>query len=212
MENIRVPNRIFLGPVGIAIAVLGIQSGSVLTSLTAGLMIALAVMIHMAAMVMRDAEFRALTTDHGLNAKDCFAYCCMVLYDAILLFGLVTGAGLLFPWDTFLVMAGLMCVIMPCVFFFVLRRDYDPTTARQDDGMGHWAPPLYLAVLGFAFWGFGTLQTPYDAQPYIWLVFFSANLASTRRAVTFEIKVQRIRYALFAGLGVLLVWNYLGAG
>ena len=97
MGAITVPNRKLFAPLLMGVAILAIQSSSDLTTVPMGLMIALAGVMHMTAMSMRDAEFGAQTKAHGLNAKDVLAYACMVLYDAILLFGLVSGAGLLLP-------------------------------------------------------------------------------------------------------------------
>lgn len=209
MNEVRVPARALIAPFFIGIAILSVQSTSPLTSLTAALMIALAGVIHMTAMALRDAEFRALTAHYGLNNKDCFAYGCMVFYDACLLFGLVSGAGLLLDWKTFLSIAGAGVLIMPCVLYFALRRHYNPETALDTGGYRHWMPPVLLIILAFAFLGFGTLQTPDDAQPYFWLVLFSVNLAATDPATRFERKAHLLRYALFAGLIVILLSNYL---
>jgi hypothetical protein len=160
MNAVSVPNSKLFAPVLMGAAILAIQSGSVLTTLPMGLMIALSRVIHMVAMALREAEFRALTTNHSLNAKDAFAYECMVLFDAILLFGLVSGAGLLLPWRSFLSIAGIMIVIMPVAVFFILRKHYTPETALHRGGMRHWNPPIVLLLIFFALWSFERLQSP----------------------------------------------------
>lgn len=209
MQGVTLPLSKLIGVPLIGIAVLFIQSGSDLSTIPMALMIALAAMIHLAAMALRDAEFRALTTAHGLNRRDIISYGAMTLFDALLLFGLVTGAGLLQDWQVFVSIAALIALILPVAVFFLCRGHYAPENARPMAVMARLTPPVFLLILIVLLYSFQSLQSPSGSQPYSSLVLLSALVTATDPATRFAGAARFLRLGVLGATLILVTWNYL---
>ncbi len=188
-------------------AVFVVQRMAGLTTMELSLMIALAAMVHLTNMTLRDAEIRGLAKAYGLNAKDVIAYSTSVAFDTYLLFGLISGAGLVLPWTQFLTLSLIALALLPIVIFLNIRTSYRANGGALNSG--HLLGPLLFAVLlASAFFTDG-MQMHEGNQNYVWLVLLSSVFASILPGVKFAGPAQvALIGSRFCMLG-LLIWNYL---
>lgn len=172
-------------------------------------MILLATATHMTCMALREAEFRALTGEHGLAAKDIIARICIVAFDTLALFGLISGAGYHMFWQTYLNFALLLLLLMPLATFWTIRKHYAPDRALAGFGARHWIPPLALVLLGAFLWIAQAFQAPSGNQPFVYLVMLSAVLVRIDPKTTFDGGARRASLLAISAAVVLLLWNYL---
>lgn len=175
-------------------------------------MIMLATATHMGCMMWRDAEFRALTAAHGLNARDVFARVCTACFDALLLFGLISGAGYNLFWPTYQNIAAVLLLAMPVVTLLQLRKHYAPALARDGFGPALWLPPIYLLALVVLLWANQAVLVASGNQPYVVLVMLSVVMIVVNRGFPVTPEARLFRYAAMAGGGIIFVWNYLNIG
>lgn len=209
MQDVTVPTRKWAVVPAMGLVAFAFQITSGASTPQMAIMIALAASFHMTAMTLRDAELRALTEAHSLNAKDIFAYGASLLFDALVLFGLITGAGHLMPWGSFLTTALVVALLIPIVAYLVTRRYYDPGQARAGLRAPHLLGVMLLVVLAAAFWAAPGVQMPSGAQPYVWLILLSAINAPMDPTTKFTGLARTMRYIMLAGTIGLLIWNYL---
>lgn len=209
MERTTIPPRKYLVIPAMGLAAYGSQHGAAQSTLAMGLMIAFAAMIQMTAMTLRDAAFRALTSNHALNARDVLAYACSLVFDAVVLFGLITGAGLLLSWSSFTFIAAIISLAMPLLAIFLCRSFYNPPKARSGMTEDRWGPPAMLALAAGFLLLTQSFQVSGGSQPYVWLVLLSTLLVPNKSVTTFAGTALVVRFAIIPAMIALLIWNYL---
>jgi hypothetical protein len=209
MEQVRLQPGQYFAPVLAAIAAYAFQLTSAAPLWPNMAMIMLAAALQMANIVLSDAEFRAYTALYGLNAQDIFGRICTVCFDALLLFGLISGAGYHLFWNTYVSIAGALLLAMPLVTLLQLRGHYGQGKGRPGFGLRHWMPPAFLAILGLMIWTSQGVQTASGSQPFVFMIVLSLTLMGANRDTIFVGGARSLRFATLAGGIALIVWNYL---
>ena len=172
-------------------------------------MAALGAGIHMLNIGLRDATFKALIAEKAVGPKDLIARCCMVVFDAVLLFGIVTAAGLALPWMFFVSLALTLAFALPVVVVFMTRGSRAAQSSQQGLALDYWAPPVFTGLMAVLLGLAQAVVLPSGSQPFVHLVLLSTIFAINRSGSR---TVGLGRIGVLVSLGgtlVLLLGNYL---
>lgn len=209
MLRIDILPRQIIAPVFLGVAVYLIYTNANGTSVPLAALAALAAAIHMTNLSLRDATFKELISASRVGPKDLFARCCMVIFDAILLFGILTAAGLNLPWPIFGSLVIGLTIVLPIVVVFMTRQNRAATSSQSGWPLDYWAPPAFLLLMAALLSLAETVVAPAGNQPFVSLVLLSSIFAMNRSGSRL---VGRARIAGFVALGgtfLLLIANYL---
>lgn len=171
-----------------------------------------AVVIHITNFILRDTEYDALCVDCDLTNKDILARSSMLIYDALLLAGLLTGASLLLNWTWYLYFGAAIFVCVPIYVIWQSRHTYRPDATQPRFAPNHFLPPLFLAVLVAYLSLTESFLAPTSPQPFAVMVLLSTIATGLRKQTTFHGFADKLRYACFAATAILLIWNYTQIG
>lgn len=189
-----------------------IQNATEVLPLSVILMAGFAAAIHVTNFILRDTEYDALCVDCDLTNKDILARCSMLIYDGLLLAGLLTGAGLLISWTLFLYVGAAIFVLAPVYVIWKSRHTFNPEATQPRFAPNHILPPLFLAVLVAYLSLTETFLTTTPPQPFAMMVLLSTIATGLRKQTTFRGFADKLRYACFAATALLLIWNYMQIG
>lgn len=212
MLAIDIQTRQILAPIFIGIATFFLYTTSNGASASLAALAALGVAVHMANLGLRDATFKALINAKGVGMRDALARSCMVVFDAIVLFGIITAAGLTMAWPIFISLCIGLGIVLPIVVFVMTRSARAPQPAQPGLPMDYWAPPAFLLLLLALLSAAGTMVAADGSQPFVSLVLISTLFAINRSGSRLVGRARTLGYASMAGTLVLLVASYLLAG
>ncbi|WP_370400232.1 hypothetical protein [Sulfitobacter sp. JB4-11] len=209
MPDAQLKTRQIIAPLimGVAVYLLfnGLGTGSAPLAALAGL----AVAIHMINNTLRELVFRELVAQSAVGPKDLFARCCWVVFDAILLFGIVTAAGLQLAWPVFTGFATGLAVILPLAMLYVTRNARAPESSQPGFPVDYWAPPAFLLLMAILLYVAQTMVMSGGSQPFVHLVLLSTIGAINRSGGRLEGRAMTAGLVSVAATIVLLGANYL---
>lgn len=209
MLQIDIKIRQIIAPVLMGVAVFMIYTSTSATAFPLAVLAALAAAIHMTNIGLRDATFNALMAQNGVGTKDLLARCCMVVFDSVLLFGLLTAAGLTLAWPMFISLVIGLAVVLPLVVFVMTRKARAPEASQPGWPQDYWAPPAFLLLMAALLGSAQTMVVPEGSQPFVSLVLLSALAAFNRSGSRFVGRAKTASYAVMAATVVLMIANYL---
>lgn len=172
-------------------------------------MTGLAVAVHSTNFILRDEEYDALCLDCDLTNKDILARSTMLIYDSLLLSGLLFGAGVLKSWTQYLYLGAGIFVVAPLWATWKARNTYRPGATQPRFAPNHILPPVFLAILVAYLSVTEAFVTPTGAQPFGIMVLLSTIAVGLRKQSTFRGFADKLRYGAIAGTVILLLWNFL---
>lgn len=209
MLRVDIQPRQIIAPLFLGIATYFIYTEANGAPMPLAAVAALAAAIHMTNLGLRDATFKELIGQSRVGTKDLIARCCMVVFDAILLFGILTAAGLALPWPLFISLVIGLAVVLPIVVFLMTRSARADAPSQTGLPLDYWAPLAFLLLMAALLSLAGTMVVTAGSQPFVSLVLLSSIFAINRSGSRL---VGRARVAGFASLAatlVLLAANYL---
>ena len=209
MLQIELQPRQIIAPVLMGVAVFMIYTSVNALPLSVSLAAALAGAIHMTNMGLRDATFKELIAQSRVGTRDALAHSCMVVFDAVLLFGILTAAGPTLDWPLFVSLIIGLALVLPLVVFVMTRGARAPTPSQPGFPQDYWAPPAFLLLMALLLFAAQTMVAMEGSQPFISLVLLSSLAALNRSGSRF---VGRAKVAAYVAMGatlVLLVASYL---
>ncbi|MEP5732014.1 MAG: hypothetical protein ABJL67_21870 [Sulfitobacter sp.] len=174
-----------------------------------GLMAALATTIHMICISLRDATFRELMVHNRVGLADLAARCCMVVFDAVLLFGLIIGAGLRLPWPLFVSLVIGLSIVMPLVVYVMSRSCRAVRASQSGIVLDYWAPPVFLAVMAATLLSSKAVVFESGSQPFMHLLLLSSFFAFRRSGSTLSGTTRYAGVGVLLGTIVLIIWDFV---
>lgn len=209
MIPVTLAPRQLIAPLFMGVAVFLIYTSANRAPVPLAVMASLAIVIHMTALGIRDASFKALLAAGKVGPKDLYARCAMVVFDAIVLFGIFTGAGVYLPLPVFVSLIVGLALVLPMVVAFMTRGRRADTSMLEGWPITYWAPPVFLMLLAMMISLAGGVIAPPDVmQPFIFLIVLSAS-QSTPQGITLEGHAKTARHALLVATMILVIANYV---
>lgn len=209
MLQVDIQPRQIITPLILGVATYFIYTGSNGAPVPLALVAALAAAIHMTNLSLRDATFKELIGQSRVGMKDLLARCCMVVFDAILLFGILTAAGLALPWPLFISLVIGLAIVLPIVVFVMTRHARADAPSQTGLPLDYWAPPAFLVLMAALLSLAETVVMTAGSQPFVFLVLLSSISAINRSGSRLVGRARIAGFASLAGTLVLLTANYL---